>query len=59
MATISLYNVWIIFISIILVTAPFLGALAGFLIAREVAILTVVFLSKVRDAALKISEKGG
>jgi uncharacterized membrane protein len=58
--TVSLYNVWVIFSSLILVTAPFFGTLTGFLAARLFVVLLVAgFFSMVRDAALKLFEKGG
>lgn len=59
MPTISLYNVWIIFSSVVTVTAPFLGTLTGVLVARLVVILTARFFSQVQDAALKFIKKGG
>jgi len=57
--TISLDNVWIIFYSLISVTAPFIGTMVGLLIARLFAIQLVAdFFSTVRDAALKFIKKG-
>jgi hypothetical protein len=57
--TVSLYNIWIIFVSIVTVTAPLLGTLTGALVARLAVILIATFFSQVRDAALKIIIKKG
>lgn len=57
--TVSLYNIWIIFSSIVTVTAPLLGTLTGVLVVRLVVYLIATFFSQVRDAALKIIIKKG
>lgn len=57
--TVSLYNVWVIFTSLISVTAPLLGTLTGALVARLVVVLFADFFIKVRDAALKLFIKKG
>lgn len=60
MATVSLINIWTVFTSLILVTAPFFGTLTGVLVARLFAVLLIAgFFPMVRDAALKIFQKGG
>lgn len=57
--TVSLYNIWVIFTSLISVTAPLLGTLTGALVARLVVVLFADFFLQVRDAALKFIKKGG
>ena len=58
--TVSLSNVWIIFSSLISVTAPYFGTFTGLLVARLFIVLLIAgFFPLVRDAALKFIKKGG
>lgn len=56
---VDLDNVWVLFYSLISVTAPLLGTLVGFLTARLFVALFADFFQQVRDAALKFLTKGG